>query len=91
MKTKLFLIVGALLILSSCAHTQDISFCVTSNPAGFWNGLWHGFILPFSFIGSLFSENIAIYEVNNNGGFYNLGFMLGIKFSYEFFFEEECK
>jgi len=44
--------------------------------AGFWIGLWHGFILPFTFIISLFSD-INVYEVHNNGGWYNCGFFIG--------------
>jgi len=46
--------------------------------AGFWKGLWNGFIILFSFIISLFNDNVTIYEVHNNGGWYNFGFLLGI-------------
>jgi hypothetical protein len=45
--------------------------------AGFWLGLWHGLILPISFIVSLFSDNVNVYEVHNNGGWYNFGFVWG--------------
>jgi len=45
--------------------------------AGFWMGLWHGIISPITFIISLFSESVHFYEVHNNGGWYNLGFVLG--------------
>lgn len=45
--------------------------------AGFWQGLWHGFISPFAFIISLFSDSVTIYEVHNNGGWYNFGFLFG--------------
>jgi len=45
--------------------------------AGFWQGLWHGFISPFTFVASLFTDNVSIYEVHNNGGWYNFGFLLG--------------
>ncbi len=44
---------------------------------GFWSGLWHGFIAPITFIISLFSDNVNIYEVHNNGGWYNFGFLFG--------------
>ena len=54
-----------------------ILFIIT-DPCGFWEGLWHGIILPFSFIGSLCSENINIYELNNNGGWYDFGFCIGV-------------
>ncbi len=46
--------------------------------AGFWMGLWHGFISLFTFIASLLNDNVAIYEVHNNGGLYDLGFLLGV-------------
>jgi hypothetical protein len=45
--------------------------------AGFWQGLWHGIISPFAFIASLFSDSVGIYEVHNNGGWYNFGFLFG--------------
>lgn len=46
--------------------------------AGFWLGLWHGLILPFSFLVSIFKSSVHIYEVHNNGGWYNFGFVLGV-------------
>ena len=65
-------------LFTGCAsvspHAVD---CVTSNSYGFWGGLWHGLILPFDWIGSLFSDDIAIYAYNNNGGWYDFGFILG--------------
>ena len=45
--------------------------------AGFWLGLWHGIISPITFIISLFSDGVNFYEVHNNGGWYNFGFVLG--------------
>jgi hypothetical protein len=47
------------------------------NVAGFWQGLWQGFISPFTFLISLFSDTVHVYEVHNNGGWYNFGFLLG--------------
>jgi hypothetical protein len=46
--------------------------------AGFWRSLWQGLIVPFTFLISLFNNDINIYEVHNNGGFYNFGFVLGV-------------
>jgi hypothetical protein len=37
-----------------------------------------GLISPITFIVSLFNDNVNIYEVHNNGNWYNLGFMLGV-------------
>jgi uncharacterized membrane protein HdeD (DUF308 family) len=45
--------------------------------AGFWQGLWHGIISPFAFLISLFSDTVHVYEVHNNGDWYNFGFLLG--------------
>ena len=47
-------------------------------PAGFWLGLWHGFISFFTFIISLLNDNVSVYEVHNNGGWYNFGFIFGV-------------
>jgi hypothetical protein len=46
--------------------------------AGFWLGLWHGFIAPFIVVISLFRSDLNIYEVHNNGAWYNLGFLFGV-------------
>lgn len=46
--------------------------------AGFWVGLWHGIIAPIVFIVGLFTPKVRIYESNNNGRWYDFGFMLGI-------------
>ncbi len=45
--------------------------------AGFWLGLWHGIIAPVAFVVSLFTDTVSIYEVNNTGGWYDFGFLLG--------------
>ncbi len=45
--------------------------------AGFWLGLWHGVIAPVTFAISLFTDNVNLYEVHNNGNWYDFGFVLG--------------
>lgn len=46
--------------------------------AGFWLGLWHGFIVLFTFIASLFYDSVEIYEVHNNGAWYGFGYVFGM-------------
>jgi hypothetical protein len=46
--------------------------------AGFWQGLWHGFIVLFTFVISLFSDSVRMYDVHNSGNLYDLGFLLGM-------------
>lgn len=53
-----------------------------AKPAGFWAGLWHGIILPITFIIRLFNPNVGIYEINNNGRWYDFGFFLGVSGSF---------
>ena len=49
-----------------------------ARPAGFWAGLWHGLVSPITFIVSLFHTGVRIYEVNNNGRWYDFGFIIGV-------------
>jgi len=46
--------------------------------AGFWLGLWNGAIAPVTFVISLFNPTVRIYEVHNNGAWYDLGFLFGV-------------
>jgi hypothetical protein len=46
-------------------------------PAGFWAGLWHGMVSPITFIVSLFNPSVRIYETQNQGRWYECGFILG--------------
>jgi hypothetical protein len=46
--------------------------------AGFWLASWQGLITPITFVISLFNDEANIYEVNNNGNWYDLGFILGV-------------
>ncbi len=75
--TKALIFIAVLFFFSACADVTDVQACVTFEPYGFLGGLWHGIIAPLSFFGSLFSDNIAMYAVNNNGGWYDFGFVLG--------------
>ncbi len=81
MKRNLGLLVFgvALLLLSGCAPGVNalVRTPGAHGVAGFWAGLWHGFILPVTFVISLFYRGVQMYEVHNSGGWYNFGFLLG--------------
>ena len=62
---------------NACVATQAAG-AVAANAPGFWQGLWHGFIFPLAWIVSLFSDQVAIYAVPNNGGWYDFGYFVGI-------------
>lgn len=83
MKTKNLLtltvfVLFALLLFSSCAEVQNIETCKVGHTYGFFGGLWHGIIAPVSFVVSLFSDTVAVWAVNNNGGWYTFGFLIGV-------------
>ena len=74
---KRALVPAAALALSACAATQDAA-AVAAQAPGFWLGLWHGFIFPVAWVVSLFADQVAVYAVPNNGGWYDFGYFLGI-------------
>jgi hypothetical protein len=73
----LLLLLVFCVVLSGCAPGSGNS--TSDNPAGFFTGIWHGWIAPFSLIwGLLIDSDIRIYEVNNSGWWYDLGFYMAI-------------
>ena len=48
------------------------------HPAGFFPGIWHGWIAPVTLIISIFSDTVRIYEVHNTGWWYDLGFYIAL-------------
>lgn len=82
MRTIFLLTLLALLLitLTGCAARPNE---YASQPAegvtvsGFWQGLWHGIISPIAFIVSLFNPTVGVYDVHNDGNWYNFGFLLG--------------
>lgn len=72
------LLIVAALSLTACASQIDAGVVRDGGAPGFWWGLWHGFVFPFAWVGSLFSDEIAVYAVPNSGGWYDFGFFLGI-------------
>lgn len=79
------ILVGSLMIFLSCTagpNSAAGSVNADGELAGFWMGLWHGCIAFISFIISLFSDKVNVYEIHNNGGWYNFGFILGIMIAF---------
>jgi len=84
MRSSLTLLVLLLLLINTvagCAPGANHSKGTASEHdvvAGFWLGLWHGFIASFVFVASLFKGSLNIYEVHNNGAWYNFGYLFGL-------------
>ena len=69
-------LVAVALALTACAAGP--SQVQGSGDAGFWLGLWHGVITPVTFLISLFTDEVNIYDVHNNGNWYDFGYVLGL-------------
>jgi len=92
MNKKTLIILFSFLVLAIISCTAGPNELVDTiakkgEAAGFWLGLWHGLIAPITFIISLFSDTVSIYEVHNNGGWYNFGFLFGAMMT----FSGSCK
>jgi hypothetical protein len=74
------LILLILLLMSSCAQVHDVKPCIKTadHICGFWHGAWHGMVMDIALIGKFFDNDIAIYSVNNNGWWYDFGFVIGL-------------
>ena len=77
-KIILYLLILCFLIVGCADVSPNANLCVDDNYYGFFGGLWHGLISVFSFIGSLFMDDVAVYAYNNNGAWYDFGFLLGV-------------
>ena len=72
----LFLGLVVLFLLLSGCLPGDVRF--EQQVAGFFWGVWHGWIAPISLIGGLFNPSIRVYEPNNIGWWYDFGFYIAI-------------
>lgn len=78
-KTRAALLAATALFLAACAAgPNNVAHLDAPHIAGFWLGLWQGLISPITFLISLFNDHVNLYEVHNNGNWYNFGFMLGV-------------
>lgn len=76
----ILIIIAVIGLFSGCAagtNTLKGTEDENGNVAGFFTGLWHGFIALFTFIVSIFTDKVSLYDVHNSGFLYNLGFILG--------------
>ena len=73
-RTLCLLAVIAVLVTGCAAGSARFS---ADQPAGFCAGLWHGTISVVTLIVHVFNDGVRVYEVNNTGGWYDFGFLLG--------------
>jgi len=80
MKKKLLLssivIIIALFMFTGCIPGDGAA--TITKPAGFFSGIWHGWLAPISLIIGIFNKNIRVYEAVNTGWWYDFGFYIAI-------------
>ena len=70
------LIITVLLTFTGCIPGDGTY--TTAHPAGFFWGVWHGWMAPLSLILGLFNRDFRIYELINTGWWYDFGFYIAI-------------
>ena len=68
------LILTALALAAVGCATQPVSDGI--GLPGFFSGLLHGFLMPFTFVGSFFMD-VRIYNFPNAGRWYGFGYLIG--------------
>jgi len=71
------LLVAVLAVTLSACAAGTATFS-PADPAGFFAGIWHGWIAPFALIAHLFDGDVRIYEVDNTGTWYDVGFSIAV-------------
>jgi len=93
MNARRFLVVALALalVLFVCVGCAPGTERYETSQAGFWAGLWHGLIMIITFVIGLFAENVRMYEPNNVGALYDLGFLFGAIISLGCCASSRCK
>ena len=73
-----FLALSLLILISLSSCLPGGGNYSPADPAGFFTGIWHGWIAPVSLILGLFNKDITIYETFNSGWWYDFGFYISI-------------
>jgi len=74
--TKIVILLLVLFFLAGCIPGDGKHTPI--KPAGFFWGIWHGWIAPISLIVQIFNSDIRVYERNNSGWWYDFGFYIAI-------------
>ena len=63
-------------VLAGCIPGDGVN--TAEKPAGFFWGVWHGWVAPVSLVIGLFKHNIRVYEAINRGWIYDFGFYIAV-------------
>ena len=74
-KYLMLVLVAAFLLLASCVPGRGK---YEDKKAEFFTGIWHGAISPVTMVIGVFDKKTRIYETDNTGRMYDIGFIAGI-------------
>ena len=74
---SIMLLLVCSLLLTACAAGSQ-KYEKREDRANFLDGIWHGWIAPVALVVHFFNHNIRIYETNNSGWTYDLGFYIAV-------------
>lgn len=78
MRTLLIVLLVAGLTLTLVSCFPGTGAATPDDRAGFFTGVWHGWIAPLSLIIGIFNCDVRLYEVNNTGWWYDFGFYIAV-------------
>ncbi len=81
MNRKQFIVltlISILVMVGLSACMPNPSETAGQTPAGFFKGVWHGWIAPFSLIAGFFNDTTRVYDPNNTGWWYDFGFYMAV-------------
>ena len=77
-KISIIVLIFTIVLITMTGCIPGDGTYTTSDPAGFFWGIWHGWIAPVSLIVGLFNHSIRVYETVNTGWWYDFGFYIAI-------------
>lgn len=78
------ILLGTLAILLILLYTSPVQAFVQKyqysefNKPGFFSGIWHGLLGPYSLIARWVIHDVVMYAIPNSGWFYDFGFVIGM-------------
>lgn len=72
------MLLAELAILGLMGCVPGDGSCTEADPAGFWWGIWHGWIAPVSLVWHFFDKGVRIYEIHNTGWWYDFGYYMAV-------------
>ena len=71
-------VLAAAVLVGGALRHISAALAKSGEPAGFFQGVLQGALMPIAMPNLLFGNNVVIYAQNNIGRLYNLGYTVGV-------------